>query len=290
MSVRASALGLEAGESAIEVSARDTMAYAAGIGAQSAYYLDDLCAGGIVAPPAFCVALEWHVVNGARLREITGTTAEETWGGIHVQQDSTFHRPVKPADRLHVAGRVTQMRQTGAGALVVIRLDTRRVDGGALVVTSWFSMILLKLQLDGPGGTVDVAPALRAEPALTVPSSGRVTIPTPATLAHIYTECSRIWNPIHTERRVALSRGLPDIILHGTCTWAIASETLIRLCAGGDPLRLRRLAGRFHGMVIPGQSIEIEYGAADPGRWQFVVRNARGKLAVSHGEAQFDAA
>jgi hypothetical protein len=41
-------------------------------------------------------------------------------------------------------------------------------------------------------------------------------------------------------------------------------------------------------MVIPGQPIEIEYGSADAGRWQFIVRNARGELAVSHGEAQFD--
>ena len=48
-------------------------------------------------------------------------------------------------------------------------------------------------------------------------------------LAHVYTECARIWNPIHTDRAVARAAGLPDIILHGTATLALAvSRSLAR--------------------------------------------------------------
>ena len=43
-----------------------------------------------------------------------------------------------------------------------------------------------------------------------------------ATAAHVYTECARIWNPIHTDVAYARAAGLPDIILHGTATLALS--------------------------------------------------------------------
>src|SRR4029453_1637959 len=62
-----------------------------------------------------------------------------------------------------------------------------------------------------------------------------VEVPVPAGLAHTYTECARIWNPIHTDKAVARSAGLPDIILHGTATLALAvSAALEREGAGPD--------------------------------------------------------
>ena len=85
-------------------------------------------------------------------------------------------------------------------------------------------------------------------------------------MPHVYTECARIWNPIHTERDVALRAGLPDIILHGTATWALAGREVLRAYGDGDPARLKRLHGRFTAMVIPGTSIVVEHaptGVAD---------------------------
>jgi acyl dehydratase len=265
------------------------MAYAAGVEAEEACYLDDLRPAGVVAPPPFCVSLEWPVVNGSRKREITGTSPQEAWGAIHVQQDSTFHRAVRPGDRLLTTGRVVKIKPTRAGTLVVLRLDTRDQRSAQPVVTSFSSTIFLRIPLEGTPGALEEPPALRAEAAMGVPVQGGVALPTNRRMAHVYTECAGIWNPIHTERRVAVEQQLPDVILHGTCTWALAGMELIRRCAEGDPLRLRRLAGRFHGMVIPGTTIGLEYGAqpGEPGKVQFTVTNARGELAVSHGIAEF---
>jgi hypothetical protein len=47
-------------------------------------------------------------------------------------------------------------------------------------------------------------------------------VPLAATAAHVYTECARIWNPIHSDAAVASGAGLPGIILHGTATLALA--------------------------------------------------------------------
>jgi len=289
MPIRATALGQAAGESVAEVTARRTLAYAAGIGAEDACYFDDLREGGVLAPPPFCVSLEWPIVDGPRCREISGTTPEEAWSGIHVQQDSTFHRPIRPGDRLRTSGRITQIRGTRAGTLMVTRLETTDAASGEPVVTSWFSSIFLRIPLEGDPGTLEAPPVLRTEPAVTVPVEGAAALEIVRRLPHVYTECAGIWNPIHTERQIAQKRQLPDIILHGTCTWALAGVELIRRCAEGDPRRLKRLAGRFHGMVIPGTTIGLEYGM-EPGRphlVQFSVANAVGELALSHGIAEF---
>jgi len=69
------------------------------------------------------------------------------------------------------------------------------------------------------------------------------------TLAHVYTECARIWNPIHTDRAVALGAGLPDIILHGTATLALAISRTLRQDARGPAAPVRSIACRFGGMV-----------------------------------------
>ena len=57
----------------------------------------------------------------------------------------------------------------------------------------------------------------------------------------------------------ATAAGLPDIILHGTATWALAGRELVARCADRDPTRLRRLRGCFRAMVIPGTAIELGY-------------------------------
>ena len=79
---------------------------------------------------------------------------------------------------------------------------------------------------------------------------------------------------------------MPDIILHGTATWALAGRELIRKRADGDPTRLRRLHGRFTGMVIPGVPIEIRIGPAHGSLVAFDVLNAQGKAAISDGIAE----
>ncbi len=122
------------------------------------------------------------------------------------------------------------------------------------------------------------------------PRCESIVLPIGREVPHVYTECADIWNPIHTERQIALAVGLPDIILHGTATWALAAREIIRRRAGGKPSRLKRLHGRFTGMVIPGTSITVHLGAEENGIVSFRVCNAEGQPALSHGVAELGAA
>jgi len=288
MPVPASAAGSNVGAQAAEVSARQLMAYAAGIGTAHECYFDDLRTGGIVGHPAFCVSLEWPVMSGAAYQAAIGRAPGAPRGATHVLQDSRFHRPIRPGDSLVTRGRIAQVRQTGAGALVTSCVETRDAASDALVVTSWTAAMFLRDTVEGTPATLEDPPPLRLDADVTAPPPARAAIATAPGLAHRYSECAAIWNPIHTERAAARAIGLPDIILHGTCTWALAGQALIDAVAGGDPRRLKRLAGRFKGMVFPGDTLTLEYGAGSPGTWQFAVRTPRGDLAITHGVAEVE--
>ncbi len=288
MPLSTAAAGCELSSSTVEATVRDVLAYAAGIGDTCDAVFDDARSGGVAAPPSYCVSLEWPVVSRGRGSELLGGEPHELRRGVHASQDSHFHRPIRPGDSLTTRGRYVGIRSTRAGALLTTRLDT--VDGkGRPVTTSWSRSIFRGVDTTGPNAETEPAPET---PRLSWNGNGRQRseIFVPRGLPHVYTECARIWNPIHTEREVALAAGLPDIILHGTATWALAGREVLRAHGAGDPLRLRRLHGRFSAMVIPGTTIAVEHAPAgeaeDGGRLvAFRVLNAEGQEAVSQGVA-----
>lgn len=101
--------------------------------------------------------------------------------------------------------------------------------------------------------------------------------------AHVYTECARIFNPIHTDRAVALAAGLPDIILHGTATLAFAVSKLVQAELAGDYRRARRIGGRFSAMVQMPGTIRLVLLERTADTLFFEVHNAEGELAFSRG-------
>ncbi len=108
-----------------------------------------------------------------------------------------------------------------------------------------------------------------------------------AGLAHVYTECARIWNPIHTDRAVAIGAGLPDIILHGTATLALAVSQVLRREPAEAARRVRRIACRFTGMVRLPSVITVRGLGETTGRASrviaFQVLTENGRPAVSKG-------
>ncbi len=283
MPISTAAAGTRLPSSTLEVTVREILAYAAGIGDTSSEVFDDR-REGLLAPPQLCVRLEWPVVSHPIARECLGASAEELVRGVHASQDSHFHRAIRPGERLVTEGQLTAVRSTRAGALVCTRLLTRDRDGDP-VVTSWSHSIYRGVETDGGDREIEEAPALDRGSA---EGYERVEIPIAREMPHIYTECADIWNPIHTELAVAEKAGLPDIILHGTATWALAGREIIRRWCDGQPSRLERLYGRFTGMVIPGEPIVIQHGPAGDGKVSFVVWNHEGEPAISDGLAEVE--
>ncbi len=266
---------------------RWTMAYAAALDDHRPAYLDTTRRGGVVAHPLFAVCCEWPVIVSSRqLSTELGIPADEVITSVHATHDVTIERLIRPGDVLTTSLEIVGLVSKRPGALSWTRLRTVDADGRTVATTTQGG-IYLGVPLDGddhpdpdPPASLDGVPRV-GEPV-------RVAVPIAAGAAHTYTECARIWNPIHTDRAVALAAGLPDIILHGTANLAHGVTAVVDTAAGGRPELVRRIVGRFSAMVRLPSTLTVEvWPAVDrpDGRSvvPFEVVNDAGQPAVSDG-------
>jgi acyl dehydratase len=269
-----------------EIDARWTMAYAAALGDLIPCYMDTLAPERIVAHPLFPVCFEWPLFVGARrLPQAPEFTAEEARRGVHATHDLIIHRPLHPPENLRTRMTIAGVEQRKPGAYQVARLDTVGQNGEP-VCTSYYGSIFRGVAVEGGDRPAD-SPAVPMPGAAAKPVRTDVRIPIAAGLAHIYSECARIWNPIHTDAAVAKSAGLPEIILHGTATLALAVSRIVAAEGGGDPRRVHRIAGRFGAMVTMPSDVTLhivarEDAPAGSGIF-FEVLNHRGEPAIRGG-------
>ena len=284
MPVSSRALGAELAPNTVEVTPRMLLAFAAGVGDLGPRTFDDAGPEPLIASPGFCARLEWAVLGSGRA-SLLGVEEAERLRAVHVEQDTTYHHAIRPGNRLTTTGRVMGLKATSAGVLVRTLLSTVDAERGCAVVTSWHASIYRGVSLEGGGGTLEEPPTL---PEMRAAEWRDVVLPVAREAAHVYSECASIWNPIHSERKVALAQGLPDVILHGTATWAMAGREVVARCADGDASRLRRLRARFKAPVLPGHAITLQFAALSRGGIPFRVLNHKGEVTVESGFAQVE--
>lgn len=263
-----------------EIDARWLMSYAAGLGETAACYFDTT--QRLAGHPLFPVCFEWPVVLDSRnIEGARHLSPAESARGVHATHDLQIHRHIEPGEELFTVGTVIAVEARRPGAYQLTRFETTDALRKP-VVTTYQGSLFRGVAIDGAARAIATEPVVSPPPANAVDGAS-LSITVPVNAAHVYTECARIWNPIHSDRSVALAAGLPDIILHGTATLAFAVSTLIRQRLDGDPRRVSRIVGRFAGMVLlPNElTVRIDHSNAD-GMW-FGVGTQRGDVAVRDG-------
>jgi acyl dehydratase len=105
-----------------------------------------------------------------------------------------------------------------------------------------------------------------------------------------YAAASGDHNPIHLDDTFARSAGLPGVIAHGMLTMAFANQLVTDWL--GDRSLLKRLQGRFAGMVLPEDELTCSGTVAhveDERRRvliNVVVSNQRGEKVFTKGVAE----
>lgn len=272
MKLPSAIVGEQAGPFEHEVDARWLMAYSAALGETDARYFDTGAKGGVLAHPLFPVCYEWPVSQPIRhipaLREHFPRL-------VHAEHDLVIHRAPRRGDRLKTRVRIVSAQSRRPGAYVVFRFETGDASG-APVTTTDFGALYRGVSVEGGDRALEEV----ADPA---PAEARFAeyskIDVPVTAAHVYTECARIWNPIHTDIAYARAAGLPAIILHGTATLAL-SVSLVLKKLGEDPRNVRRVQCRFSGMVPMPAALTVHAGR-EGGRIGFEARNERGEAVIA---------
>ena len=284
--IETSAVGLPLPARDTTITVRRMLAFAAGIGDVSPAVFDD-ASPAFVAHPALCVSLEWAVIGDPAAQAVLVPDPADRLRAVHLVQDSTFHRPLRAGERVTTSGTVTGVWRGNAGARTACML--RSLDHEGLpVVTSRTVAVYRGVSTEGPDrAPSDEAPVPAAPEAASV-EVFEVAIEIDPALPHRYSECAGIWNPIHTERRVARAAGLPDVVVHGTATWALAGTAIVKHVGGGDASRLRRLRGRFGALVFPGSRLLLKARSLrDPNgsHVHFEVTTPSGEAAIAEGYA-----
>jgi acyl dehydratase len=262
--IPASVVGVTAGPREHEIDARWLMAYAAALGEEAPEYLDTTRAGGLLAHPLFPVCYEWPLALDVRAKALTDEVALR---GVHATHHLTIHRPVTAGERLSTTATVAGLERRAPGAYMVLRLETIDTAGRPVTTTDYGSLYLGVSCGDSSSSPSSLSPQGRRqgegakEPS--PPPTWTTDVAISPTLAHVYTECARIWNPIHTDRAVARAAGLPDIILHGTATLALAVSRALRRHPRGPAAPVHALACRFGGMVRLPSRLTVRGGAAE---------------------------
>jgi len=268
------------------VDARWVMSYAAGLADYLPCYLDTNRPDAMQAHPLFPVCLEWPVMVAMRDAALQ---RDEALRGVHATHDLVIHRPIRPEDVLTTQGAVVGVERRPPGAYQVVRYDTCDAHGEP-VCSTWYGTLFRGIDVvgdDRPAHDIPptAAPIDAAQAAVSVRAEIPVSISTGA--AHVYTECARIWNPIHTDPAVAEKFGLRGLILHGTATLAHAISRVVAAEAAGQPARVKRVAGRFGAMVFMPSEVKVRILArASDGQGdlvRFEVLTPDGKPAVRDG-------
>lgn len=277
MPISSAAIGLASPRRADLVDDQLCMTYAAALGSPAAYF-DDSRPGGLPVVPTLAHVLEWPVSRDLRRQPRFGASEPEQAKAIHVEQDTEFHRTFRPGDHLVAQSTLVGLERRLAGTLTTMQIGL--TDGASRpVTTSYVRHLFRGVALDGPDGSIADAPSW---PDLPQPQAWQeLRLPTHRGLAHLYTACTRIESPIHTDRAAAVQAGLRDIVLHGTCTLALAVQTI--LAASAVPMRLLRLGCRFTGFVVPGTAITVRHGRVDEDAFVFEVLSDDGRPVIASG-------
>ncbi|MCK9544230.1 MAG: 3-alpha,7-alpha,12-alpha-trihydroxy-5-beta-cholest-24-enoyl-CoA hydratase [Novosphingobium sp.] len=263
-------------ETRYEVEPAKVMLYALGVGADELPFVYE---DGLKTLPTMAVVMTYP---GFIWRDPAFNVAWEKI--LHAETSVTLHAPLPVEGEL--VGRTTfgPILDKGAdkGAIVYQTREIHTAAGEHLATVRNTTF----LRGDGGfGGSPDGQPAPHPVPDRTPDIVETLT--TPANLALIY-RLSGDLNPLHVDPAVAKAAGFERPILHGLATYGVAGRALLKVLAGNDPARIRRIDARFSSPVFPGETIETAIWREGNDRAAFRCRVVeRDRIVLNNGYVEF---
>lgn len=267
---------------------REVILYALGIGASKnpldqkelAFVYEDH-PGGFKVFPTFAVTFPSG--TGLRLIGMEGLKFNPMML-LHGEQYLEVVKPLPASAQIMSYGKITQVFDKGAGALVLIEVTSKNELGETIALNE--SAVFIR-GLGGFGGDRG-------------PSTSQVNAPpdrepdavyqegVPANQALLY-RLAGDRNPLHADPAMAAIGGFDRPILHGLCTFGFAARAVLKTFGDDDPARFKSIKTRFARHFFPGETLVTEMWDAGDGailfrckaaeRNEYVITNAKVDLS-----------
>ena len=249
--------------------------------------LNDRYLQGVAVPPLFTASFILSAQHAVSDRVPATGSLRGATASLHGEHDVYFRGAVVPGMALQWQANVCSAQQTRGGVLVTKRTVVADEHGAPLVEHYW-SNLHVGATHDADFGEAKAdhsfPEAARARPV------GHRTVPVDRDQTFRYAGVSSDHIGHAVDDEIARAEGFRAKILQGLCTFALCSGAVVDVGAGGDPGRLRRLAGRFASPAYPGRTLEVDL--YDAGRTKdgdralaFEVRQD-GVFVIKHGRAE----
>jgi acyl dehydratase len=231
---------------------RDTILYALGVGlggdpmdlADLSYVYEE----GIKVLPSMGVVLGYP---GFWLKDpATGIDWRKV---LHGEQGVIIHAPLPAAATVVGKSRITEIVDKGKDALMFSERDVIDQKTGQLLCT--LTSTTFMRGEGGFGGPAGPTPAPHPLPERAPDEAVDIrTIPQAALIYRL----SGDYNPLHADPAIATAAGFRQPILHGLCSFGVATRAILKACCGDEPARLKEIRLRFSSPVYPGETIRTE--------------------------------
>ncbi|EFA82916.1 hypothetical peroxisomal multifunctional enzyme 2 [Heterostelium album PN500] len=237
-----------------ELTEKDVALYSLGIGAgtknlkfvyENAEGFTPIPSIGVIFP--FKVLLE--VING-----ISGLSDFNPMMLLHGEQYLEVRGKIPTKGSLVTYSKVNNLYDKGKGVLLVIDTITKERDSGREIVFNQFSLFIRGI--GGFGG--ERGPS---DKPIAIPSRKPDAVHTQKTTtdqALIYRLAGGDLNPLHADPEMSKLGGFEVPILHGLCSFGVATRAILEHFCDNDPERFKSIRVRFSKHVFPGETIQTE--------------------------------
>lgn len=200
---------------------------------------------------------------------------------LHAEQEIIFHRPLFPEAVVYAKTRVDRIIDKGAGKGALIYLERVIQDQEGDLAT--VRVVNFARGNGGCGGDFGPQPPPHAIPD--GPPERTFETHTDPRSALFY-RLSGDPNPIHVDPDMAAAGGFDRPILHGLCSFGIATRAILASYCDYDPGRLRSIKLRFSKPVYPGETMRVDmWRIGDVISFRATVAD-RGVVTLDHGRAE----
>ena len=234
--------------------------YNLGIGAQAEdlAFVYEKVQSGMKVFPSFAT-----IVAGSGLLFPKGTDFVRL---LHGEQLIRLYVPFKPNGTINTKAVIEHIYDKGKAAVIHTKISGYTPEGEHIFDTKYVFFVVGSGGFDGDPGpkTEPINPPEGVEPEFSI------SFQTSTNQAAFY-RLNGDFNPLHIDPNFAKMAGQPKPILHGLCTYGIATRAIVNGLCNGDVSRFKEFSARFKGVVFPGETLTTE-GWKDNGRYIIQVK------------------